>query len=187
MKKDLQLMVGMIGLYVGSALALDQYGQQAPNQPNYDAIVVLGCRVQADGTPSLALAARTRKAVELYNQGYAPKIILTGGVGLHKPAESVAAFEYATTELGVPEDVFVLEKSSTSTQENAYYAASAFGKDKSVLIVSDAYHVFRSERVFERYFEEVDGAGRVPILSERLKGSLREVAAVLYYWLEGRI
>ena len=187
MKKMMYLMVVVIGLFLATGFSLDQYGQRTPALDEYDAIIVLGCRVEQNGMPSLALQARTRKAVELYHQGYASKIVLTGGVGTHAPAESVAAFEYATENLGVPPNVFVLEQKSTSTEENARFASEVFGAESSVLIVSDAYHVFRAERVFEKYFEHVDGSGRVPIPEYRLKGTSREVLALIFYWVQGRL
>lgn len=187
MKQMMYLIGAVMALYLGIGLYLDQYGQRSPEQDSYDAIIVLGCRVQPDGTPSLALQARTRKAVELYKQGYASKIVLTGGVGTHAPAESVAAFEYATQALGVDPEVFLLEKQSTSTEENARFASEVFPRESSVLIVSDAYHVLRSERVFAQYFQHVDGVGRVPIFSVRLKGTLREVLALMFYWAQGRL
>jgi len=187
MEKLLRPIMLLMVVYVGLALYLDWYGQRRPSLSTYDAIIVLGCRVEADGSPSLALQARTRKAVELYNQGYASKIILTGGVGTYAPAESVASFQYATETLGVDPSVFVMEEVSTSTDENAQYALQALPEAKNVLIVSDAYHVFRAERVFGRYFDRVDGSGRVPIPWYRVKGDLREVAALFYYWLNGRL
>lgn len=173
--------------YLSAALVLDTYGQRAPDLPEYDAIIVLGCRVEADGSASLALQARTRKAVELYNQGYAKTIVLTGGVGTYEPAESQAALNYATQELGISPDVFVLEEQSTTTEENASFAKSTIPDASNVLIVSDAYHIFRAERVFAKYFDHVDGSGRVPIPEYRIKGDLREVAALGYYWFQGRL
>ena len=55
-----------------------------------DAIVVLGARTYADGRPSQALADRVRTGVELYHQGYAPLIIMTGGPGDGSTHETVA-------------------------------------------------------------------------------------------------
>ena len=81
MKRIFQWLIFGVGTVCGLATGLDWYGQRRPSQSTYDAIIVLGCRVQPDGTPSLALQARTRKAVELYNAGYADRIILTGGIG----------------------------------------------------------------------------------------------------------
>ena len=187
MRRVLQTGGWGILLYLLAAIMLDTYGQRTPSLDQYDAIIVLGCRVESDGVASLALQARTRKAVELYNQGYAKTIVLTGGVGTYEPAESQAAFNYATKELGVAPNIFVLEEVSTTTEENASFAKSTVPNMSNVLIVSDAYHIFRAERVFAKYFDHVDGSGRVPIPEYRIKGDLREVAALGYYWLQGRL
>lgn len=187
MKKIVQWGMLGIGSVIAMASMLDVYGQRRPSKSKYDAIIVLGCRVQPDGTPSLALQARTRKAVELYNKGYADKIVLTGGVGDYAPAESVAAMQYATTTLNVDPSVFVLEQESTSTEENAEFAKKVLPTGDAVLVVSDSYHILRSEKVFRRYFEEVDGVGRVPIPAVRIKGAIREVAALIAYWFQGRL
>ena len=187
MKRIFQWMIMGFGTVCGLAAGLDWYGQRRPSQGYYDAIIVLGCKVRPDGTPSLALQARTRKAVELYNKGYADRIVLTGGVGEYAPAESVAAMNYAVSELSMDPNVFVIEKSSTSTEENAEYAKEALPTGESVLVVSDSYHILRSEKVFGRYFDDVDGVGRVPIPSVRIKGAFREVAALIVYWYQGRL
>ena len=187
MKRLFQWIILGVGTVFGCAAGLDWYGQRRPSQSHYDAIIVLGCKVRSDGTPSLALQARTRKAVELYNKGYADRIVLTGGVGEYAPAESVAAMNYAVSELGMDPNVFVLEKQSTSTEENAEFAKDAIPTGDSVLVVSDSYHILRSEKVFGRYFNDVDGVGRVPIPAVRIKGAFREVAALVVYWYQGRL
>ncbi len=175
-----------LALWVLAALALDRYGlRPLPQQARFDAIVVLGCRVYADGKPSPALARRVRRAVELYEQGKAPLLVLTGGVGGHPPSEARAAADLAA-ELGVPRSAMRLEEASTSTEENARFAAELVDV-RRVLIVSDAYHVFRGERVFGRYFEEVRGVGSVGLNYPRVVGSLREVLAVGGYALTGRL
>ena len=83
--------------------------------------------------------------------------------------------------------MFLLEEESTSTEENAEFAKKVFPTGESVLVVSDSYHILRSEKVFTRYFTNVDGVGRVPIPTVRIKGALREVAALIAYWYQGRI
>src|SRR5690606_5264267 len=118
-------------------------------------IVVLGCRVRPDGSASLALARRTRHAAALYRRGLAPRIVLTGGVGAHPPSEARAAAAIARAE-GVPEEALILEERSTSTEENAREARRRIDA-RRVLVVTDAYHVFRAERVFRRHFEHARG------------------------------
>jgi len=168
------------------AWGLHRYGLGRSPEGQWDAIVVLGCRVYPGGRPGLALTARVQRAVELYREGRAETIVLTGGVGDGGVAEAEVAATLAES-LGVPRAAMVLETQSTSTEQNARFAAEAFGGRK-VLVVTDAYHVLRSERVFARYFDEVRGVGTInPNVWPRVRGALREVAAVVSYAARGRL
>lgn len=180
----------LLGCSIGwgaSAYTLHRYGLRGyPDEGQWDAIVVLGCRVFPDGQPSRALAARVGAAVELYHQGRAERVVLTGGVGEAGIAEAEVAATLAES-LGVPRDDLILEARSTSTEQNARFAAQMF-EGRRILIVTDAYHVFRSELVFERYFDEVHGVGTInPRWWPRVKGAFREVAAVAGYGLMRRL
>ena len=175
---------GGIG-WLALATSLDAYGHRQA-QGTFDAIVVAGCRVEPDGQPSLALQRRTRRAVDLWRRQIAPVLVFTGGVGTYPPSEARAAADYAQT-LGVPAEVLLLEERSTSTQENARYAAELIGESSRVIVVTDTYHVFRAERVFGRAFAEAKGAGSVAAPHVRTRGALREVFAVGFYKLSGRL
>ena len=63
-----------------------------------------------------------RRAAQLYREGYAPKVLFTGGVGrntdgLFTEPEAVR-FARVAMECGVPEKDIVLETKSTNTREN---------------------------------------------------------------------
>jgi uncharacterized SAM-binding protein YcdF (DUF218 family) len=116
-------------------------------------------------------------AVELWKKGHAPLLVLTGGRGLHPPPESHAAAALAR-EHGVPDSALRIEDRSSNTVENAEFSHELLG-DKRVLVVSDAYHVFRCKLVYRHYYPEVAVAG-VP-LGRRppWADALREVAALV--------
>jgi uncharacterized SAM-binding protein YcdF (DUF218 family) len=79
----------------------------------------------------------------------------------------------------------MLEERSTSTRENAELAARLLGANARVLVVTDAYHVFRARRVFARSFVQAEAAG-VPPVEEALAYALpRELLAVIIYALRG--
>lgn len=174
--------IGMVAWTV-LAFALDEWGRSRRPEGVYDAIVVAGCRIDPDGTPSPALEWRVRKAVGLWEQGVAPRIVFTGGVGTYPPSEAVGAATLAM-ELGVPRGVMVLEDRSTSTEENAAMAARRVRAER-VLVVTDAYHVFRARRVFDRHFDEVDAVGSTYGAWVRVRGAFREVLAVAAYGVRG--
>ena len=88
--------------------------------------------------------------------------------------------------VGVREEAIVLEERSTSTEENAREAAALIDAER-VLVVTDAYHVFRAERVFRRYFGEVRGVGSLSPPRARVRGALRQVFAVSAYAVFGRL
>jgi len=170
-----------------TALALDVYGSRPIPDDKWDAIVVPGCAVRPDGTPSMALARRVRHAVHAWRSGYAPRIILTGGVGRYPPAEAIVAAELAR-DLGVPPSALLTEADSTTTRENAAMAAalSCEGvpiQDWRVLVLTDGYHAWRCGRLFSRHFAQATARGSIPGWRLRTRGALREVASILKGWL----
>ncbi|MCB9683756.1 MAG: YdcF family protein [Alphaproteobacteria bacterium] len=171
--------------WIGAAVGLDLAGAGAPDAPPYEVVVVAGAGVMPDGGPSQALWARTRLAVDLYEAGVAPSLAFTGGVGDWGAAEAEVAADLARG-WGVPEDALVLERTSTSTEENAANLRAIVG-DRRVLVVTDRYHVFRCRRVFGRHFTDADAVGAVTPWAVRARGALREVAAVGVYALRGRL
>jgi uncharacterized SAM-binding protein YcdF (DUF218 family) len=173
--------------WLAVAWGLHRYGQGRPApQGRWDAIVVLGCRVFPDGRPSNALAERVRVAAELYAAGRADTIVLTGGMGDAGVVEAEVAAARAEA-LGVPRTALVLETRSTSTDENARFAAEVIA-GRRVVVVTDAYHVLRSQRVFLRHFDEVHVVGTVnPRWWPRTQGALREVVALAGYAVQGRL
>ena len=158
---------------------LDEQGRDVPDG-TFDAIVVLGCRVNPGGVPSHALERRAEHAARLYREGRAPLVVVTGGVGEYGPSEaSVAAGVLARA--GVPREAILLEDSSTSTWENASFARERFGGGR-VLVVTDAFHTFRAQRIFTSLYDEAAAVGtHSPWLWPRVTGALREVVAVAIY------
>lgn len=180
-------MLGGLLLWLGGAWSVAAYGQRTltVDEP-YDAIIVCGARVYASGRPSTALVERVKVAAALYEQGAAPIFVTTGGAAESSLSEAEAAASTAEL-LGVPKTAIVLESESTSTEENARFAAQLVGA-RRVLVVTDAYHVLRAERVFGHYFEEVRGVGsHNPYRWPRMRGALREVAALVGYGVLGRL
>lgn len=176
--------LALVSLSSVAAALLVARGLEPPPVGPYDAIVVAGCRVLPDGSPSRALARRAELALDLYHQGHAPRVVFTGGIGRFGPSEASVAAAHAVAR-GLPEESVVLEERSTSTRENAQYAARIVGADARVLVVTDAYHVFRARRVFAQWFAGAEAAG-VPPAEEALVHALpRELFAVLIYGVRG--
>lgn len=137
-------------LVAAGAWFVDAYGH-AQRPAKSDAIVVLGARVLPGGFASNSLRERVRQAVALYEAGVAPFIICTGGVGDNPPSEAEVARDLAL-RLGVPAGQVLVEPHSVSTRENARFAARICRERgwKSVVVVSQPYHLWRARRLFER-------------------------------------
>jgi uncharacterized SAM-binding protein YcdF (DUF218 family) len=173
------------------ALALvDAYGLPDHAQPA-QAIVILGSRVLANGQPGPALARRTQHAVALYQQGLAPLVVCTGGLGGNRPTEAEAACGLAAA-LGVPRGALLLEDQARSTEENALYTAvlgRAHGFD-TVIIVTDGYHQYRAGLLFRQaalvgYGSPAQATtGPMPMLERYARGT-RELAALAWYFGKG--
>lgn len=151
-----------------------------------DAIVVFGARVYADGRLSHALADRMRTGCELYLEGLAERLILSGGPGDGTVHETEAMQKMAMA-LGVPEAAILLDKSGLNTQATVENTCEMFGHlgIKRVLVVSHFYHLPRIKMSYQRRHWEVYTvpAKESYILTEMPKYIIREVAALLVYYL----
>ena len=97
----------LVGYYAVSFLQVWSTGRSDQARP-VDAIVVMGA-AQYDGEPSPQLAARLDHVVELWPQGLAPLVVVTGG---NRPGDRFTEAEASAaylTERGVPADAIVLE------------------------------------------------------------------------------
>jgi uncharacterized SAM-binding protein YcdF (DUF218 family) len=124
-----------------------------------DAIVVLGA-AQYDCVPSPVLRSRLDHALELYQDGVAPRIVVTGGRrALDRCTEAKAGADYLRGE-GVPDGDILLEVKGRNTWESI--AASAqFLTDEGytrVVLVTDDYHALRVRAI-------ADELGLEPVVS----------------------
>lgn len=127
-----------------------------------DAIVVLGARIEADGSPGAALARRLTSATNVFERGLAPTILVSGGARWHGHIEAIAMRRFLI-ELGVPDDAVLIEPLARSTAENAFFCARVARSQgwRSLAVVSCPWHLPRALRNFERC-----GIPAVPIAAE---------------------
>ena len=116
--------------------------EQAAQLTDMDCILVLGCKVGADGTLSHMLEDRLRQGVALYDLGAAPKLLMSGDHGT-KEYDEVDAMKRYAVNAGVPScDVF-MDHAGFSTYESVYRAKEVF-EVKRVIIVTQEYHLYRA-------------------------------------------
>ena len=121
-------------------LVVSQQDQRLPA----DAIVVLGA-AQYNGRPSPVLRARLDHALQLYREGLAPRVLVTGGVGRgDTTSEATVARNYLLARK-VPADAVIEQPQGRSTQASMTAVADwlAGAHLKRVILVSDPFHMFR--------------------------------------------
>jgi uncharacterized SAM-binding protein YcdF (DUF218 family) len=109
-----------------------------------DVIVVLGA-AQYNGRPSPVLRARLDHALELWREGLAPGIVVTGGVGRgDKESEATVGRRYLLARQ-VPDSMLVVQPQGRSTQAsmNAVAAWLAGRGQERAILVSDPFHMLR--------------------------------------------
>lgn len=109
-----------------------------------DAIVVLGA-AQYDGRPSPVLKARLDHALELYESGYAGRMIMTGGVGVGDTVSEAEVSQRYVVRHGVPAEAVLLERSGLSTDASmrAVSVLMAQNRLSQAILVSDPFHMLR--------------------------------------------
>ena len=182
----------------------------------YDAIVVLGAGVLEPGTlrPISDLSASSKNrvtcGVDLYQQGYAPKLVFSGGNGHPFKDAPKDAHEMArwAERLGVSKDALVGEDQSRTTYENAMETRRLLGP-VSILLVTSASHLPRATALFSKQgfkvtaapcdflikdrpedtFRELDPFDVLPNdrAIEQTTGAVTEWAGMAIYWLTGKL
>lgn len=107
-----------------------------------DCIIVLGCKVEDNGSLSCMLQDRMCRALELYKAGAAPKLLVSGDHGREDYNEVGAMKNYAIKN-GVPSENVFMDHAGFSTYETVYRAKEIF-EAKKVIIVTQEYHLYRA-------------------------------------------
>ena len=148
-----------------------------------DVLVVMGA-AQYNGTPSPAFKRRLDRALELYELGCAPRIVVTGGKREgDRTTEGEAGARYLQAQ-GVPESALASETESRTSLENLRFSLPLLrgdaGSQNTVLIVTDDLHAYRSYRL-ARHLGLDASVAPVKTRGLGLRYALRELAALTAY------
>ena len=134
------------GVYRGGAPGGDD-----PGGEKIPVAVVLGTEVLAGGRPSRTLEARVRHAARMYAGGEIDRLVVTGGLGKHPPAEA-EVMARILREAGVPDEAVLVEDKGESTWDSARFLADVLAERgvREVLVVTDPLHCVRTAAAFER-------------------------------------
>ena len=155
----------LIGAIVANIIA-------AKHRPAYDKeyVIILGCGINGDGTPTPLLRGRIDKAIEFSRKqftesGHAPLCITSGGQGPNEVISESESMKRYLVDQGISERRIIQEDKSTDTFENMKFSKAKLeemGKsiaDTKVAFSTTNYHVFRSGLYAKRVKLQAEGMG----------------------------
>jgi uncharacterized SAM-binding protein YcdF (DUF218 family) len=175
----LVVVLGMVLAWVGPLYYRIAEASRQQELRRADVIIVFGA-AEYSGHPSPTFKARLDHALDLYKQGLAPIVIVTGGSGLDtKFSEGGVGRDYLV-EQGVPDTSIIAEMQSKDTHQSAERVANIMRANnmRTALAVSDGYHMFRVREMMTKEGIDVFAAPRPqtkPVsMMERILVNLRE-------------
>lgn len=181
----LAILIGILGAAFAFYTVAGFCAQRPHRGRRYDAVIVLGCAIRKDGTPTPLLTNRVRKGIASWKAHPEARLIMSGGQGTDEvQPESCAMRDFALSQ-GVPEEAILVEDRSTNTEENLRFSEAIRAKEGltaegRVLIVTDDYHVFRALLISRNLGFAADGAGSRVRLYFSLNALVREWVAYIY-------
>lgn len=119
-----------------------------------DYIIILGCALRSDGTPTPILRSRIHRAFEFEQAQFKATgkhacFVPSGGKGNDEIISEAESIKRCLLTLGVPEERILKEDKSVNTRQNMEYSKRIIdenareGEDPAVAFSTTNYHVFR--------------------------------------------
>ena len=110
-------------------------------EAGYDCVIVLGAGIRNE-KPSPMLEDRLLTAIELYNKGIVPKILVSGDHE-YKEHDEVNVMKNYLIDNGIPSSDIFMDHAGLSTYDSIYRAKEVFDVKKAI-IVTQKYHLYRA-------------------------------------------
>lgn len=172
----------LIGAIIADILAAKYY-------PNYnkDFLIILGCGIRKDGTPTPLLKGRCDMALDFARKqkeetGKDLIFVTSGGQGPNEVISESACMKQYLIEQGVPEERIIEEDKSTSTFENMKFSKEkiwAVNPEGKVAFSTTNYHVFRGGLYARRVKMRAVGMGSKTKWYFWPNASVREFVGIL--------
>lgn len=168
-----------------------------PDKKPADAIVILGAGLMNGGSLQDESLRRVVAGIDLYKQGLAPLIVLSGGARpddlQHTEAQQRSILAQT---MGIPAEAILKEETSNTTREEAVRISRLLMHRglRKILLVTESLHLRRAKLVFENAGLEVfparadDYSVSAVSAKDRLwlaSRIIEESAALAYYRLAG--
>jgi uncharacterized SAM-binding protein YcdF (DUF218 family) len=117
-----------------------------------DVVVVLGNQVQTNGVPHPRLQSRLNRASELYRDGLAGHIIVSGGLG-EEGFEEADVMREVLVRSGIPDSAVITDRQGYTTFMTARNSKAIMDIRgfRSAIVVSQYYHLARVKLAFRSF------------------------------------
>jgi len=158
-------------------------------RPPADAIVVMGA-AQYDGRPSPVFRARLDHAIDLFREGVAPRLIVTGGKREGDRTTEAASARIYAVQHDVPDEAILSEDQSRTTLQSIRRVAELMRDEglASAIFVSDPSHMLRvlrmaSDEGIAAYGSPTRTSPLERDTIRRLGAIVHEIGALAFYFL----
>ena len=178
-------------LVLGTILTL--MGIRAAHHPDGTrpvTVIVLGCQVRSDGTPSRMLQDRIQAAYDYLSIHEEAVCVASGGQNNQEPTTEARCIRDTLVSMGIDPGRIYLEDASISTEENLAFSAEVIrreGLPTEVAIASDNFHQLRAGVWAEKDGLTPYSLGCASIWMLGPGSWAREAAALLYMGATGAL
>jgi vancomycin permeability regulator SanA len=151
MKRKIAFTFLLVALLVLAAIGMLVWSGMNDHLGKADLALVLGNKVNPDGSPSARLKARLDTAADLYRKGWFPKILVSGGTGKEGFPEGTAMKNYLVG-VGLPEAAILVDNEGVDTQASVVNTAAVLRAQhgKSVFVITQYFHIPRTRLALSR-------------------------------------
>lgn len=145
------MVILLILLWFVGHIAYSVFDGLADSGKSADIAVILGNKVNEDGTLSERLEKRLECGLDLFRQGRTKRILVSGGLGKEGFYEGDKMRDYLI-EKGVPDSAIIVDNfgvNTNATVENTRKLKDSLGLN-SIIVVSQYYHLTRTKMLFRK-------------------------------------
>ncbi|MCM1363776.1 MAG: YdcF family protein [Faecalibacterium sp.] len=161
---------------IGSAKSKIMTAEETAQLGDIDCVLVLGCGVKADGTPSHMLYERLKTGADVFEKSNSKTLLLTGDNSGERYNE-LAVMKSESIKNGVDEADMTIDDFGFSTYESLYNAKTKYNV-KRIIIITQSYHMPRALYIAKTLGIEAYGVNAwLPLYPAQVIWSTREVLA----------
>lgn len=183
------LMCAGLGLVIGVECCVVS-GMNAVPPKGLDYLMILGARVESDGSPSKALKRRIDAAAEYLLENPETIAVATGGKGTDEVMAEAVCIQMGLIAQGIEAERILVEDQSATTAQNMSFSMKLMQceSETTVGVVSNNYHIFRALKLAQRAgIENVYGLAADYTGYTLLHYMMREGACLVEDWRRGNL